>query len=322
MSVRDAMRYPPDDPDDLPPVAALVVRPAAPAVEQRRVAGRELPAAPARRSVDSPCTSGTACSACAPHPCVLPRRLGIAATVAEMPHTPMTDHSCTRTPSRPPTARCACCWSTTTRATATLSASATVDSPRAPPRRRSPPSLRPARRSPPRPQAAPPPQSVGPYSIALVTLPPGSGEGGGGGGGSTASWNTGSLTQTGQSVTVTNASYNGSVAPGTSTSFGMQGTWTSSDAPRRPASPSTAPPAHSHRLRIKTPPAVTGGVMVSGGYGYRGERSAFLTPSVKAAHDARLKTSSGPAGSFESRTATTRGMLPATSTQLPPFPLL
>jgi hypothetical protein len=32
-------------------------------------------------------------------------------------------------------------------------------------------------------------------------------------------------------ITATNASYNGSVAPGASTSFGMQGTWTSSDAP-------------------------------------------------------------------------------------------
>jgi hypothetical protein len=47
----------------------------------------------------------------------------------------------------------------------------------------------------------------------------------------TSSWNTGSLAQSGQSVTVTNASYNGAVAPAASTSFGMQGTWTSSDAP-------------------------------------------------------------------------------------------
>jgi hypothetical protein len=47
----------------------------------------------------------------------------------------------------------------------------------------------------------------------------------------TSSWNTGSLTQSGASVTATNASYNGSVAPAASTSFGMQGTWTSSDAP-------------------------------------------------------------------------------------------
>jgi Cellulose binding domain/Putative Ig domain len=47
----------------------------------------------------------------------------------------------------------------------------------------------------------------------------------------TSSWNTGSLSQSGQSVTVTNASYNGAVAPAASTSFGMQGTWTTSDAP-------------------------------------------------------------------------------------------
>ena len=47
----------------------------------------------------------------------------------------------------------------------------------------------------------------------------------------TSSWNTGSLTQSGQSVTATNASYNGSVAPAASTSFGVQGTWASSDAP-------------------------------------------------------------------------------------------
>ena len=47
----------------------------------------------------------------------------------------------------------------------------------------------------------------------------------------TSSWNTGSLTQSGEGITAANASYNGSVAPGASTSFGMQGTWTSSDAP-------------------------------------------------------------------------------------------
>jgi Cellulose binding domain len=47
----------------------------------------------------------------------------------------------------------------------------------------------------------------------------------------TSSWNTGSLTQSGQSVTATNASYNGSVAPAASTSFGVQGTWAGSDAP-------------------------------------------------------------------------------------------
>ncbi|HEX5402562.1 MAG TPA: cellulose binding domain-containing protein, partial [Pseudonocardiaceae bacterium] len=46
----------------------------------------------------------------------------------------------------------------------------------------------------------------------------------------TSSWNTGSLTQTGQQVTASNASYNGTLAPGASTSFGMQGTWTNSDA--------------------------------------------------------------------------------------------
>ena len=46
----------------------------------------------------------------------------------------------------------------------------------------------------------------------------------------TNSWNTGSLTQTGKSVSALNASYNGSVAAGASTSFGFQGTWTSSTA--------------------------------------------------------------------------------------------
>jgi Cellulose binding domain len=47
----------------------------------------------------------------------------------------------------------------------------------------------------------------------------------------TSSWNTGSITQSGEGITATNAPYNGSVAPGASTSFGMQGTWTNSDAP-------------------------------------------------------------------------------------------
>jgi len=45
----------------------------------------------------------------------------------------------------------------------------------------------------------------------------------------TNAWN-GTATQSGSNVTITNASYNGSLAPGTSTSVGFQGTWTSSDA--------------------------------------------------------------------------------------------
>ena len=46
----------------------------------------------------------------------------------------------------------------------------------------------------------------------------------------TSSWNDGSLTQSGEAVTATNASYNGSINPGGNASFGFQGTWTSSDA--------------------------------------------------------------------------------------------
>ena len=46
----------------------------------------------------------------------------------------------------------------------------------------------------------------------------------------TSAWNDGTYSQSGEAVTVTNASYNGSIAPGGNTSFGMQGTWTSSDA--------------------------------------------------------------------------------------------
>ncbi|HEX4790024.1 MAG TPA: cellulose binding domain-containing protein [Actinospica sp.] len=46
----------------------------------------------------------------------------------------------------------------------------------------------------------------------------------------TSAWNEGSYTQTGEAVKVTNASYNGAIAPGGNTSFGFQGTWTSSDA--------------------------------------------------------------------------------------------
>jgi len=46
----------------------------------------------------------------------------------------------------------------------------------------------------------------------------------------TSSWNTGSENQSGESVTMTNASYNGTIAPGGNTSIGFQGTWTNSDA--------------------------------------------------------------------------------------------
>ena len=45
----------------------------------------------------------------------------------------------------------------------------------------------------------------------------------------TSSWN-GTASQSGENVSITNASYNGSIAPGSSVSIGFQGTWTSSDA--------------------------------------------------------------------------------------------
>jgi acetylxylan esterase len=45
----------------------------------------------------------------------------------------------------------------------------------------------------------------------------------------TNSWN-GTASQSGENVTITNASYNGAIAPGGNTSVGFQGTWTSSDA--------------------------------------------------------------------------------------------
>ena len=45
----------------------------------------------------------------------------------------------------------------------------------------------------------------------------------------TNAWN-GTETQSGEHVTITNAGYNGTIAPGGSTSLGFQGTWTSSDA--------------------------------------------------------------------------------------------
>ena len=45
----------------------------------------------------------------------------------------------------------------------------------------------------------------------------------------TNAWN-GTASQSGESVTLTNASYNGTIAPGSNTSAGFQGTWTSSDA--------------------------------------------------------------------------------------------
>jgi poly(3-hydroxybutyrate) depolymerase len=45
----------------------------------------------------------------------------------------------------------------------------------------------------------------------------------------TNAWN-GTASQSGENVTITNASYNGTIAPGGNTSAGFQGTWTSSDA--------------------------------------------------------------------------------------------
>jgi hypothetical protein len=41
----------------------------------------------------------------------------------------------------------------------------------------------------------------------------------------------GGFSQSGETVTLTNASYNGSIPAGGSVSFGIQGTWTNSDAP-------------------------------------------------------------------------------------------
>jgi cellulase/cellobiase CelA1 len=45
----------------------------------------------------------------------------------------------------------------------------------------------------------------------------------------TSAWN-GSAAQSGQAVTISNASYNGSIAAGGNTSVGFQGTWAASDA--------------------------------------------------------------------------------------------
>lgn len=41
---------------------------------------------------------------------------------------------------------------------------------------------------------------------------------------------TSAVSTSGEAVTITNQSYNGSIAAGGSTSFGFQGTWTSSSA--------------------------------------------------------------------------------------------
>jgi O-glycosyl hydrolase len=46
----------------------------------------------------------------------------------------------------------------------------------------------------------------------------------------TNAWN-GTVTQSGENVSITNASYNGTIAPGGTASPGFQGTWTTSDAP-------------------------------------------------------------------------------------------
>jgi O-glycosyl hydrolase len=45
----------------------------------------------------------------------------------------------------------------------------------------------------------------------------------------TSSWNTATNSQSGEAVTLTNASYNGSIAAGSSVTIGFQGTWTNSD---------------------------------------------------------------------------------------------
>jgi hypothetical protein len=45
----------------------------------------------------------------------------------------------------------------------------------------------------------------------------------------TNAWN-GQATQSGETVSITNESYNGTIAPGANTSLGFQGTWTNSDA--------------------------------------------------------------------------------------------
>jgi cellulase/cellobiase CelA1 len=45
----------------------------------------------------------------------------------------------------------------------------------------------------------------------------------------TTAWS-GTASQSGENVTITNASYNGSIAPGGNASLGFQGTWTNSDA--------------------------------------------------------------------------------------------
>ncbi len=46
----------------------------------------------------------------------------------------------------------------------------------------------------------------------------------------TSAWSAGSESQSGENVTITNASYNGTIAPNGSTSLGFQGTWANSDA--------------------------------------------------------------------------------------------
>jgi cellulase/cellobiase CelA1 len=46
----------------------------------------------------------------------------------------------------------------------------------------------------------------------------------------TNAWS-GSVTQSGANVSIANASYNATIAAGSSVSLGFQGTWTSSDAP-------------------------------------------------------------------------------------------
>jgi lipopolysaccharide export system protein LptA len=44
------------------------------------------------------------------------------------------------------------------------------------------------------------------------------------------SYDNANITQSGSAVTATNASYNGSLSAGTSTTFGMQGTWSGTNA--------------------------------------------------------------------------------------------
>ena len=103
----------------------------------------------------------------------------------------------------------------------------------------------------------------------------------------TSEWNA-SLTQSIEYVTATNESYNGSVAAGASTSFGFQGTWSSSDA--APATVTCTPAA------TVTPAIVTNSSSMPVMQGFTGTFGAALSAAPASDVTVSVGRTSGDSG--------------------------